>query len=93
MKYQTDGTYIGTLTLSVNFIQIQGLTFFGGFIYITSSLYNQVLKFSTDGTFMGVVYTFAVGATPEIEGISNNGTNLVFIGYTPGFYAKAYFLQ
>ncbi len=92
-KYQLDGSYVGLLTLSMTIANIQGLTFFNGSLYISASVANNVYKFTTTGTYVGNVYHYPTGAdTTEIEGITNNGTNLIFIGFVNNNFSKAYFL-
>jgi hypothetical protein len=97
MKYSLTGVYQGTLSLSSYVSSMQGLTFLDGYMYITSSTNpnnNTVNKFTLDGKWVTAIYQWNVGlANQELEGITNNGTQLIFIGYVPGNYSKAYFLD
>lgn len=67
-------SYVGSLTLSSTIQELQGITFFDGYIYLTSDFTDSVYQVTTAGSVEGSVYTSDHGGS--FEGITNDGTYL-----------------
>jgi hypothetical protein len=84
MKYQLNGTYVGVVTLSQTINAIQGVTFWNGFMWLSTHSSGSIYKFQTNGTLVEKVYHESSGITEgihhtddEILCLIDNGTRLV----------------
>ena len=74
-KYTLTGTYIGSIDLSTTIANIQGITFWNGYLWVNARVLVHTHKFQTNGTYIGRVFTSLFGGA--WEGLGHNDTGLL----------------
>ncbi|MBX4181604.1 DUF2341 domain-containing protein [Candidatus Parcubacteria bacterium] len=78
-KYDlSNGTYLGSISLSQTINQIQGITLHDGFFYISDDENDLVWKVSTSGSVVGSILSYSV-AGGSFEGVDYTGGDLSVI--------------
>lgn len=93
-KFDLTGNYLGTLSLTGSKVGFQGVNFWNGYLYISSSFPAHVIfQYTLTGTYIATVYSTT--ALAEMEGITNNGNYLMAlgIGLAPNHFNNVYFLS
>lgn len=76
MKFDTSGTYLGTVTLSSSITQLQGITIVDGKFVLSSNTSDDVWECNFDGTGVTLLFRKSEGGVPE--GLSYDGVSKLY---------------